>query len=115
MKKYIKSKFFYIITVVTLLVTIVPTVYYRMGVTFPLRDALNTMLVPMQKLFLAAADAVDGFTGYFYKFDALVEENEKTKAWVGSLMRESQAQDVLRQHEMGQQVLAEVFRRIVVH
>ena len=47
--------------------------------------------------------------------NALVEENEKTKLWVGSLMRESQAQeDVLRQHEMGQQVLAEVIRRIVV-
>ena len=47
--------------------------------------------------------------------NALAVENEKTKAWVGSLMRESQAQeDVLRQHEMGQQVLAEVIRRIVV-
>ena len=46
--------------------------------------------------------------------NALVEENEKTRTWVGSLMRESQAQeDVLRQHEMGQQVLAEVIRRIV--
>ena len=75
MKKYFKNKFFYIITVLTLLCTIVPTVYYQMGITFPLRDTLNTLLVPMQKLFLAAADAVDGFTGYFYKFDALVEEN----------------------------------------
>ena len=37
--------------------------------------------------------------------NALVVENEKTKAWVGSLMRESQAQeDVLRQHERGQRV-----------
>ena len=47
--------------------------------------------------------------------NALVEESEKTKLWVGSLMRESQAQeDVLRQHEIGQQVLAEVIRRIAV-
>ena len=54
----------------------------------------------------------EGTTQYI---NALVEETEKTKAWVGSLMRESQAQeDVLRQHEMGQQVLAEVIRRIVV-
>ena len=45
----------------------------------------------------------------------LVVENEKTKAWVGNLMRESQEQeDVLRQHEMGQHVQAEVIRRIVV-
>ena len=47
--------------------------------------------------------------------NALVEEAEKTRAWVGSLMRESQVQeDVLRQHEMGQQVLAEVIKRIAV-
>ena len=47
--------------------------------------------------------------------NALVEEAEKTKAWVGSLMMESQAQeDVLRQHEIGQKVLAEVIRRIAV-
>ena len=33
---------------------------------------------------------------------------------IDSLMRESRAQEVLRQHEMGQQVLAEVIRMIVV-
>ena len=61
--------------------------------------------------------AKNGFVseGMAQYINALVEESEKTKAWVGSLMRESQAQeDVLRQHEMGQQVLAEVIRRIVV-
>ena len=47
--------------------------------------------------------------------NALVVETEKSKTWVGSLTRESQAQeDVLRQHEMGQQVLAQVIKRIVV-
>ena len=46
--------------------------------------------------------------------NVLAQENEKTKAWVGSLMRETQAQEqVLRQHEMGQQVLAEVIKRMV--
>ena len=47
--------------------------------------------------------------------NALVDESEKTRAWIGSLTRESQAQEaVLRQHEMGQQVLAEVIKRIAV-
>ena len=46
--------------------------------------------------------------------NALAVESEKTKLWVGSMMRESQEQEaVLRQHEMGQQVLAEVIKRIV--
>ena len=35
--------------------------------------------------------------------NALIEENEKQAAWIGSLMKQSQAQtEVLRQHEMGQ-------------
>ena len=46
--------------------------------------------------------------------NVLIQENEKTKAWVGSLMRETQAQEqVLRQHEMRQHVLAEVIKRMV--
>ena len=85
MKEYFKSKFFYIITVFTLLVTIVPTVYANMGVTFVFRDAVNVILTPMQKVFNVAADAVDGFTGYFYKFDALVEENAALKEEVQAL------------------------------
>ena len=53
--------------------------------------------------------------GMVQYINALVEEAEKIKAWVGSLMMESQAQEeVLRQHEMGQHVLAEVIRRIAV-
>lgn len=85
MKEYFKSKFFYIITVITLLVTIVPTVYASMGVTFVFRDAVNVILTPMQKVFNTAADAVDGFTAYFYKFDALVEENAALREEVNKL------------------------------
>ena len=45
----------------------------------------------------------EGMAQYIH---ALAVENEKTKAWVGSQMRESQAQeDVLRQHEMGNKSL----------
>ena len=85
MKQFFKNKFFYIMTVLALLVTIVPMVYHNMGVTFVFRDAVNVLLTPMQKVFHAAADAVDGFTAYFYKFDALVEENTALKQEVASL------------------------------
>ena len=62
---------------------------------------------------IAQTGVVSG--GMAQYINALVEETEKTKAWVGSLMRESQEQEkVLRQHEMGQRVLAEVIRRITV-
>ena len=61
--------------------------------------------------------ALTGFVseGVAQYINVLVQENEKTKAWVGSLMTESQAQEeVLRQHEMKQQVLAELLKWIVV-
>ena len=42
--------------------------------------------------------------------NALVQENEKN-LWIGSLVRESEAKtQVLRQHHLGQQVLAEVIK-----
>ena len=85
MKQFFKNRFFYIMTVLALLVTIVPMVFYNMGVTFVFRDAVKVLLVPMQKVFQSAADAVDGFAAYFYKFDALVEENIALKEEVAAL------------------------------
>ena len=46
--------------------------------------------------------------------DALIEDAEKKRLWIGNLMKESQTrEEVLRQHHMGQQVLAEVMKRFV--
>lgn len=85
MKQFFKNRFFYIMTVLALLVTIVPMVFYQMGVSFVFRDAVNVLLTPMQKVFQAAVDAVDGFAAYFYKFDELVEENIALKEEVAEL------------------------------
>jgi len=85
LKQFFKNRFFYIMTVLALIATIVPMVFYHMGVTFVFRDMVNIVLTPMQKLFNTAADAVDGFTSYFYKFDALVEENVALKKEVAEL------------------------------
>ena len=85
MKNFFKNKFFYIMTVVALAVAIVPTVLYSMGLTFIFRDMVGMVLTPMQKVFHAAGDAVDGFAAYFYKFDTLVEENMALKEEVAAL------------------------------
>ena len=45
--------------------------------------------------------------------NALIEDAEKKRLWIGNLMKESQAQEVLKQHHMGQQVLAEAMKRYV--
>ena len=79
MKQFFKNKFFYIVTVIALIVAIVPTVFYSMGLTFVFRDAVGVILSPAQKLFNYAAEAIDGFSSYFYKFDELVEENNRLK------------------------------------
>lgn len=88
MKNYFKSKFFYIITVVTLIVTIVPTVFCSMGLSFVFRDMVGIVLTPAQKLFNYAAEGIDGFVSYFYKFDELVEENIRLREQVSQLQAE---------------------------
>lgn len=88
MKNYFKSKFFYIITVITLIVTIVPTVFCSMGLSFVFRDMVGIVLTPAQKLFNYAAEGIDGFVSYFYKFDELLEENIRLREQVSQLQSE---------------------------
>ena len=46
--------------------------------------------------------------------NALALENEKKTGWIGSLMKEAQAQaSVLREHQAGQEVLAEMMKRMM--
>ena len=46
--------------------------------------------------------------------NALALDNEKKTRWIGSLMKEAQAQaGVLREHQAGQQVLAEMMKRMM--
>lgn len=85
MKNYFKNKFFYIVTVIALLCAIIPTVFYSMGLTFVFRDAVGIVLTPLQKAFNRAAEAMDGFAAYFYKFDELVDENIVLKERVAEL------------------------------
>lgn len=85
MKRFFKNRFFYIMTVLALLFTIVPTVLCSMGLSFVFRDAVGFVLTPMQKLFHYATESIDGFTSYFYKFDELVEENAALREQVAEL------------------------------
>lgn len=88
MKEFFRNKFFYIMVTLALIFTIVPSVLALMGQSFFLRDAVNVLLTPLQKGFNAAAEAVDGFAGYFYRFDELVEENAELREQVSALQSE---------------------------
>ena len=89
MKQFFKNKFFYIMTVLALLLTIVPSILYSMGLTFLFRDAVCVLLTPMQKIFNYATEAVDGFASYFYKFDELVEENIALRERIAELEKQN--------------------------
>lgn len=89
MKRFFKNRFFYIMTVLALLLTIVPSIFYSMGLTFVFRDAVCVILTPMQKLFNYATEAVDGFAAYFYKFDELVEENNALRERIAELEKQN--------------------------
>lgn len=89
MKQFFKNKFFYIMTVLALLFTIVPSIFYSMGLTFVFRDAVCVLLTPMQKVFNYATEAVDGFAAYFYKFDELVEENNALRERIAELEKQN--------------------------
>ena len=98
MKQFFQSKFFYVVTVVALLFCIVPTVFASMGATFLLRDAVNGVFTPFQKFFNYAAEALDGFSAYFYRFDELVEENSVLREQVAEL--QTQIYDSTEREEM---------------
>ncbi len=85
-------------TVIALAVAIVPTVFYSMGLTFAPRDFVGVVLTPLQKVFNYAAEGFDGFAAYFYKFDELVEENNRLREQVSEL--EAQIYDAAELEEM---------------
>lgn len=79
MKQYFNSKFFYIITFLTLAAVIVPTVLCSMGLSPVFRNVVNTALTPLRKLSVNAVEKLDGYAQYIHSFDKLRGENAKLK------------------------------------
>ena len=75
MKSYFKSKFFYIITALTLAAVIIPTVLSLMGVSGVLRSGVNLIMTPFRSLADGLVESLAGYSAYFTEFDRLAEEN----------------------------------------
>lgn len=98
MKSFFKSKFFYVITALTLAAVIVPSTLSYMGITGVLENTVNTVMTPLRAIADGIVDSLAGYTEYFTEFDRLKEENEK--------LREENAQlldDAARSHELEEQ------------
>lgn len=53
----------------------------------PVSTVLGTVMTPLQSLVNSASDSVQGFFGYFYKYNSLVAENEQLKDRIAQLER----------------------------
>jgi len=78
MRRFLQSRFFVVITVITLILVAVPTLLSTFGLPNPLRGAVNVLMTPLQKGFNYITDALDGYTAYFTEFDELVAEKLTT-------------------------------------
>ena len=86
MRDFLKSRFFIITAIITLIVVAVPTVLSTFGMQNPLRSAVNVLMMPLQKGFNYVTDALDGYTSYFTEFNDLVAENTQLKAELADIM-----------------------------
>ncbi len=84
-KNIFRSRFFIVILVLTLALVVIPTALSLAGMSMYVRNAVNTVLTPVQKLFTYATDALDGFVSYFTEFDRLAAENEQLRSEVNDL------------------------------
>lgn len=100
MKSYFKSKFFYVITALTLAAVIIPTVLSLMGVPGVLRSAVNVVMTPFRALADGFVEGLAGYTAYFTEFDRLSEENEQLKKENAALLDElSRSRELQEQYE----------------
>ena len=100
MRNFVKTRFFTVIAIAAMLLTIVPTVLSVMGLGDYVKNTVNVMLTPVQKLFTYATDAVDGFVDYFTEFDRIVAENEQLREEISQLRDQTEsAKEVAQMNE----------------
>ena len=88
MRNFLRSRFFIVVVILALLLTLVPSILSIMGLHSFVKDFTVSLLSPMQSLFARATDAVEGFTSYFTEFDRIVAENNELRAQIAELQDE---------------------------
>ena len=86
--KIFKNKFFIITLSIALFFTILTTTLSLMGQTDPIKNALNTLTVPLRLAGEKVSDALEGFGRYFTSLEKLHEENESLREEINSLKGE---------------------------
>lgn len=97
MKDFFRSRFFTVIVILMLIAVIVPSVFGAMGLGGTLKNGLNTVLTPVQKLFSYVSDAFEGFVSYFTEFDRISEENAELRSRINELQNQISAAEETEQ------------------
>lgn len=85
MGNFFKSKSFFVLITVLLLLAGIPTILSAMGQGSLVRDSVMAVVTPAMRGARALGDAFAGFGKYFSEFDRLKEENEALAARVREL------------------------------
>ena len=88
MGNFFKSKSFFVLITVLLLLAGIPTILSAMGQGSLVRDSVMAVVTPAMRGARALGDAFAGFGKYFSEFDRLKEENEALAARVRELEEE---------------------------
>lgn len=79
MKNFFKSKLFCALCVIAVAMVIFPSVFSAMGVGGVVKNAVNTVLTPFQKLFNSVSESLGGYADYVTEFNRIVEENNQLR------------------------------------
>ena len=83
--KILKNKFFIIILSISLFLTILTATLSVMGQTDPIKNALNTVTIPLRYAGNYISEAIDGFKSYFTAIEKIQDENESLRAEIEAL------------------------------
>lgn len=95
--KFLKSKTFIICIAIVLVIALATAALSMLGWTGPIRFVLRTAAMPFVWVGSRTADAINGFTDVFTRYDDLLRENQALKEQVESLEQESGDASALRE------------------
>ena len=95
--KIFKNKFFIVILSISLFLTILTATLSVMGQTDPIKNALNTITVPLRYAGGWISEAIYGFKSYFTAVETLQDENESLRAEVEALEGELADKDATKE------------------
>jgi len=83
--KIFKNKFFIIILSIAVFFTILTATLSLMGQTEPIKNALNTLTLPLRYVTDSVNEAIEGYKSYFKAIEEYRSENESLKDEIESL------------------------------